>query len=87
MKMIITIVKDDEAEKILHSLTSHKYRVTRIASTGGLFRKGNTTLLSGVEDDQVESFIQTVKNCGLSSTPQDKSATLFVIPVDRYERI
>jgi len=87
MKMIITIVKDDEAEKIIQSLTSNKYRMTRIASTGGLFRRGNTTLLSGVEDEQVEAFIQTVRNCVSSPAPKDKSITLFVIPVDRYERI
>jgi len=87
MKMIITIVKDDEAEKIIQSLTSNKYRVTRIASTGGLFRKGNTTLLSGVEDELVEDFIQNVRKCVSSRTPNEKILTLFVIPVDRYERI
>lgn len=87
MKMIITIIKDDEAEKIIQSLTSNKYRVTRIASTGGLFRKGNTTLLSGVEDEVVEDFIQNVKESVSSRSPKEKILTLFVIPVDRYERI
>lgn len=87
MKMIITIVKDDDADVVIHTLTSNKYRVTRVASTGGLFRKGNSTLLSGVEDDQIDAYLQMVKSCQFSSSADQKKFTLFVIPVDRFERV
>lgn len=87
MKMIITIVKDDDADVVIHALTSNKYRVTRIASTGGLFRKGNSTLLSGVDDDQIDAYIAMVKSCEFSASTDQKKFTLFVIPVDHYERV
>lgn len=87
MKMIITIVKDDDADVVIHKLTSNNFRVTRIASTGGWFRKGNSTLLSGVEDEAVDGYIDMVKSCPFSATTDQKRVTLFVIPVDRYERI
>ena len=35
MKMVILIVKDHDADEITQALTSEKYRVTRVASTGG----------------------------------------------------
>ena len=44
MKMIIVIIKDNEADALIRALTSAEYRVTRIASTGGLLRSGVATL-------------------------------------------
>jgi len=34
MKIVILIVKDHDADEITQALTSEKYRVTRVASTG-----------------------------------------------------
>ena len=35
MKMVILIVKNQDADEITQALTSEKYRITRVASTGG----------------------------------------------------
>ena len=50
MKMIILILKDQLTETMTSRLTGAKYRVTRIASTGGFLRSGIATLLIGMED-------------------------------------
>ena len=61
MKLVIAVVQDQDADRTIRALTDAGHRVTRVASTGGFFRVGNTTLLSGVEDAQVESVITILK--------------------------
>jgi uncharacterized protein YaaQ len=86
MKMIIAILKDDDVEAALQALTTGGFRVTRVASTGGFFRKGNTTLLIGVEDGQVDAAIETLRK-NTTTEENGKRGTIFVIPVDRYEQL
>lgn len=64
MKLVIAIVHDEDARPLLEELTQKAFRVTKMASTGGFLKSGNTTVLVGVEDDEVETvkdMIQT--NC------------------------
>jgi uncharacterized protein YaaQ len=39
MKMIFAIIKDDDVENVSQALTVSAYRFTRVATTGGLFKK------------------------------------------------
>jgi uncharacterized protein YaaQ len=88
MKMIIAILKDDDVEGVVQALTTASFRVTRVASTGGFFRKGNTTLLIGVDDDQVDAGIALLRaNTKVSADPSQKRATVFVVPVARFEQV
>ncbi|MCX6066785.1 MAG: cyclic-di-AMP receptor [Chloroflexi bacterium] len=87
MKMIIAILKDDDIDNVVQGLTSDSFRVTRVASTGGFFRKGSTTLLIGVDDDKVEAAIELLR-ANTSSTPNEpKRGTVFVVPVSRFEQL
>ncbi|MDY7039559.1 MAG: cyclic-di-AMP receptor [Chloroflexota bacterium] len=61
MKLTLTIVRDDDANKVVEVLTEHGFYVTRLASTGGFLRMGNTVLLSGVEDDQVDQMLKIIQ--------------------------
>jgi uncharacterized protein YaaQ len=87
MKMIIVIVKDSDAEQVTQSLTASNFRVTRIASTGGFLRSGVVTLLIGVDDERVEAGIQVVRDQLGKSDPKESRATLFVVPVQRFEQV
>jgi uncharacterized protein YaaQ len=87
MKMIILIVKDSEADALTRALTSAEYRVTRIASTGSFLRSGVATLLLGVNDAQVDSAIQLVRETIAMSTSTEKRVSLFVVPVERFEQV
>lgn len=87
MKMIFAIMKDDDVETVSQALTEQKYRFTRVASTGGLFKKGNTTLLSGVEDAQVESFIDLLKANTSAAADGHKGVTIFVLPVSDFQQV
>jgi uncharacterized protein YaaQ len=87
MKMIIIIVNDADADTVTGKLTSADFRVTRIASTGGFLRRGVVTLFSGVEDDRVEACIQVIRGALGISEPDAARATLFVVPVQRFEKV
>lgn len=87
MKMIIVIVRDHDADPVTQALTSENFRVTRIASTGGFLRSGVATLLIGVEDGDVDAAINVLRNNLSEAKPGEKRATLFVVPVERYEQI
>ncbi len=87
MKLIIAIVRDVDADAITQALTSANYRVTRTSSTGGLLRRGVTTLLIGVEDEQVEPAIQVMKKECTPLPEGGKRATIFVVPVEKFEQV
>jgi uncharacterized protein YaaQ len=61
MKMIFAIVNNDDAGDVMKTLTKERIPVTKLASTGGFLMKGNTTFISGVEDDMVEKTITLIK--------------------------
>jgi uncharacterized protein YaaQ len=87
MKLILAIVRDSDSEAVTQALTSADFRVTRVASTGGLLRRGMTTLLIGVEAEQVEAAIQVLRKTCTPPAAGEKRATIFVVPVDRAEQI
>jgi len=87
MKMIIVIVKDSDADSVTQALTVKDFRVTRIASTGGFLRSGVITLLIGVEKERVEAGIQVIREHLGESSSGESRATLFVVPVQRFEQV
>ena len=87
MKLIIAILKDDDTEAVVQALTTQGFRATRVASTGGFFHKGSTTLLAGVEDDQVDPAMQVIQKNVTAAEPGEKRVTVFVVPVERFEQI
>ena len=87
MKMIIVIIRDHDADPVTQALTAENFRVTRIASTGGFLRSGVATLLIGVEDADVEAAIRVMRQNLGESKPGEKRATLFVVPVEKFEQV
>jgi uncharacterized protein YaaQ len=62
MRLVITMVQDQDVNKLLGVLTDHGYSATKLASTGGFLRQGNTTLLIGVEEAQVGELTGLIKD-------------------------
>ena len=53
MKLIIAIVQDEDSTDVIEALTEEDYRVTKLATTGGFLKSGNTTLMVGIEEEKV----------------------------------
>jgi uncharacterized protein YaaQ len=58
MKLVVAIVQDYDTDRLLSAVSGAGLRATRIASTGGFLRTGNTTVLLGVEDEQVADCLR-----------------------------
>lgn len=105
MKLIYAIVRNADSGIVSEELNKKGFYVTKLSSTGGFLREGNTTLLIGTEDDKVEQVIDIVKKevgprqqilANPVALPNFNSsqvmvsmggATIFVMDVDRFERI
>jgi uncharacterized protein YaaQ len=65
MKLIYVIVRKIDNSNVTEALNKKGFYVTKLASTGGFLREGNTTLLIGTEEEKVEEVINIVKKeCG-----------------------
>ena len=62
MKMITAIVSRKDAAEVCSALTESGFYFTRMASTGGFLTAGNTTLLIGTEEAQVQQVIQVIRS-------------------------
>jgi uncharacterized protein YaaQ len=64
MKLIIAVVQDQDSNRLLKALTDHNFRVTKLASTGGFLKSGNTTFMLGVDDIRVDKALSLIKENG-----------------------
>lgn len=61
MKLVIAIIHDEDSGKLVEKLNEKDFRVTKLASTGGFLKSGNTTLLIGVEKEKVEGVLEIIR--------------------------
>ena len=65
MKLIYAIVRNDNEDDVMDALNKDHFQVTKLASTGGFLRKGNSTLMIATQDDMVDECIELIKKqCG-----------------------
>ncbi len=65
MKLIHAIVRNDNEDDVVSELMKEHFYVTRLSTTGGFLRKGNTTLMIATEDELVDKCIEIIKQqCG-----------------------
>jgi len=62
MKLIIAVVQDQDVHELTEEVTRNGFRLTKLASTGGFLRKGNTTLLIGVNEEKLNDALQIIKS-------------------------
>jgi uncharacterized protein YaaQ len=88
MKLALAIVPDSDTEAIIETLTNSKFSVTRISSTSGFLRRGQATLLIGVEAEKVQECIRIIREHSapaIDSGP--KRVVVFVLKVDQFEQV
>ena len=78
MKLAIVVLSNAQADEAVDALLKAGHRVTRLASTGGLLRQGNTTLLVGAEDRSMEEIMGILRK-------RASGALIAILPLERYE--
>ena len=64
MKLILAIVQDKDSQQLQSHLVKDGFRSTRLPSTGGFLKSGNSTFILGVEDEKVDDALDVIKeNC------------------------
>ena len=89
MKLLLSILDDRSAGRVADALVSKRFGVTRINTVGGFLKRGNATLLVGVDDDQVEEAIALMREAYGPSASRGDSPTgpVFIMGVDQVERM
>ena len=64
MKLIMSIVHNDDARPLIDTLMRSGYRATMISTTGGFLREGNATIFVGTEDERIDEVLGIIReNC------------------------
>ena len=62
MKLIIAIVQDEDSSRLLSELMQQGFGVTKLATTGGFLKAGNTKLLLGIDDERLNEAISVIES-------------------------
>ena len=90
MKMILAIMPTSLSEQVSKALLDSQYRVTKIASTAGIFAGGTTTLMIGLDDDKVENGLALIREQIPASEELDSAharVTIYVLNVKDFDRV
>ncbi|MBF1054450.1 cyclic-di-AMP receptor [Parvimonas sp. G1641] len=90
MKLILAIIQDHVAQDVLHELSENKIRATKLSSTGGFFKKGNTTILIGIEDEKVDRVKEMILNISKNKETVDDitaNTVMFVLNMNQLVRM
>ena len=60
MKLIYIIVSSDDDDRVMEQLNKNGFSGTKMATTGGFLRAGNTTFLVGTEAEKVDKVIEKI---------------------------
>jgi uncharacterized protein YaaQ len=91
VKLIIAVVQDQDAGPVIDALVQREFRSTRINTQGGFLKRGNATILVGVEDEQVADVLQIVRENAHKAegdrAVRTGAGTAFVLNVARFIRV
>ncbi|WP_163651798.1 cyclic-di-AMP receptor [Listeria sp. PSOL-1] len=84
MKLVLAIVQDQDSNRLSDALTKNNFGATKLATTGGFLKAGNTTFIVGTEDERVDEVLGIIReNCKAREQIMTPSASLGVT-VDTY---
>ena len=68
VKLVVAIVHSEDAGVLVDALLARDFRATRLHSSGGFLKQSNTTVILGVEDDEVDEVMGIVRESCHSRT-------------------
>lgn len=85
MKLVVAIVQDQDAGRAVDELIASGFGATRINTAGGFLKRGNATILAGVEDNRANEVIQILRDSCHRTQHEGAQVTssgiVFVLPV------
>lgn len=62
MKLVLAIVQDKDSNQLSSEFIDANIRATKLSSTGGFLRAGNTTFIIGIEEERVPEVLTIIGN-------------------------
>ena len=59
--MIIAVVQDKDSNQLSNAFIEADVRATKLSTTGGFLRSGNTTFMIGIDDERVDEVLEIIK--------------------------
>jgi len=57
----MAIVQDKDSNRLANEFIDANIRATKLSSTGGFLKAGNSTFIIGIEDDRVQDALELIK--------------------------
>ena len=91
-KLVLAIVQDQDASRVVDALVADNLGATRINTHGGFLKRGNATLLIGVDADEVDRVIEIIDgNCQARESAEEgvtvSAGTVCVLGVAEFLRL
>ena len=77
MKLMLAIINNDDAASVAAALTQNGFAITKLSTTGGFLQAGNTTLLIGVEDNDVSRAQEIIRKESFTRTKKVPTSASF----------
>lgn len=77
MKLIFAIVNNDDSASVATNLTADGFSVTKLATTGGFLKAGNTTFIVGTDDDKVDQVLAIIEKHSKKRTQVVPASSAF----------
>lgn len=61
MKLLIAVIQDEDMNLLSHELLDKNFSFTKLSSSGGFLKSGNTTIIIGVEDDRLDEVLGLIE--------------------------
>ena len=109
MKLVVAVVQAEDANGLLRSCPIVAFAPRASRPSAAFFREANATIFVGVEDDDVETVVHTIRESCTTRQQQITAipavmepgefflpypvevevggATIFVLDVERFERV
>lgn len=84
MKLIIAIVQDKDSSRLSDAFNKANVRATKLSTTGGFLKEGNTTFMIGIEGERVEETLELIKEFCQSREQYMTSPVSLDVNMDSY---
>jgi uncharacterized protein YaaQ len=87
MKIILAVIRDSDEAQVVEEMVKLGIRVTRMAGTGGFLRRGNVTLMIGVEEDKLQTVMDLIKKTCTVAEGFENRAVIFVLNAIDFKKV
>ena len=82
MKLIMAIVQDKDSNRLANEFIDANIRATKLSSTGGFLKAGNSTFIIGIDDERVTEALELIKKTCQSRKQYDSTPMSLDISLD-----